>query len=116
MKKLILTAIVSVILTLNTFGNDDKKIKNNSKEIGRYQLVPATLTTPIDNNQNTELKKVIFKIDTVTGEVWKYDIMYAIAGKESVFMINGWDSKIKSWGASYADYAKVRDRVEAMEK
>ncbi len=97
----------------------DKKKRVHQQEredVGRYQLFHAALTTPVDNTQNTEIQKVIFKIDTVTGDVWKYDMMYLTVGKDkAAYMINGWDSKIESWEDSFNTYRKADDGIRAME-
>jgi hypothetical protein len=63
MKPLLLTLFV--LIQGIAYASDDKP------EIGRYQLVYA-VTTLMDTTGTTE-EKGLWKIDTVTGQIWRYN-------------------------------------------
>lgn len=50
---------------------EDDKATNILSEIGRYQIISGEYTQLTEKNQI--LVKAVFKLDTVTGETWKWN-------------------------------------------
>jgi hypothetical protein len=61
-------AILAVILTVLTIGTTS--LVRADDPVGRYQLMPATVEFTGDGPTTED--RVLFKIDTVTGQTWFY--------------------------------------------
>ena len=67
---------------------------------GRYIIVAGTVTMG-----NGGEKKVILKMDTVTGDTWQYTVLEAELGKNSG-TVEGWGGVAKDVRSTYAEVLK----------
>jgi hypothetical protein len=83
MKTLLMIALI--VLTQIAASADEKDA------VGRYQLIYAAVDSFMVNTSTKSTTKIeqrtVFKIDTVTGQVWKYaDISLGKAPEEEAFV------------------------------
>jgi hypothetical protein len=68
MKTLLFTLLIG-IQGIGAYGADDKP-ETGKSEVGRYQLLSGVIE--LTTGTTTSKAKGLWKIDTVTGEVWEY--------------------------------------------
>lgn len=73
------------------------------QEVGRFQIISATLTNP----ENGKPESFLIKIDTVNGDVWKFERTYA-PFKDGGMLIEGWNLINTSLVESIEAYQKVK--------
>lgn len=60
---------------------------------GRYQVMSVSVTLKTSDPVRTELKTLLLKVDTATGQVWKYDHVFLrsdVNGQPAAFPVDGW--------------------------
>jgi len=75
------------------------------QEVGRFQIISATLSDPKDGKAEPSL----FKIDTVTGDVWKLDRTWGPTSDGAVMLIEGWSLINSTLEESIQQYQKVKE-------
>lgn len=77
-------------------------------EIGRYQVISATVTDP----ETGKPESVLIKLDTVTGDVWKFKRAYGPTPDGRGMLIEGWMLISGSIEESMESYEKLKQALK----